>query len=266
MEKIGYLGPEGSYSYIAAKQIRPQDQLVACQSFPLVMASLVSHRTDGIVVPIENSLNGGVLQNIDLLQSTEGVCAVEQITVKIDHRLAMKRGALPSGIKRIYSHQQALDQCSKYLADNYPSASLISTPSTAASLNKLVSNEDACIVGAHTWKDGIVLSETNISDEQNNYTHFLLVKRGAIPDDAASNRVYFSVTCRNVPGALLSIIGPICSHGLNMTKIESRPIKDRPDEYRFFIETEGDYSSENVKNALEAVRKAAFSFKLLGCY
>ncbi len=266
MEVIGYLGPEGSYSFLAARQLRPDARLTAYGSFPLVMASLVRGETDGIVLPIENTLNGGVLQNIDLLQATEGVAAVEQTTVKLDHRLATVRGAEKSCIKRVYSHQQALDQCAKYLFSNFPKARLIATLSTAASLEKLKTEEDAAIVGAHTVKEGIVLSDENVSDESNNFTHFLLVKRGEIPETAISRRVYFSVTCRNVSGALISLLEPLRRHGLSMTKIESRPIKDRPDEYAFFIETEGDYSSLGVKSAIEDIKKAANSFKLLGCY
>ena len=108
MEKIGYLGPEGSYSSLAAARLRPNAELKDYQSFPLVFASLVNGETDGIAVPIENSLNGGVLQNMDLLQATDGVYAAAEITIKIDHRLAYLKGADLRGITRIYSHGQAL--------------------------------------------------------------------------------------------------------------------------------------------------------------
>lgn len=266
METIGYLGPEGSYSRIAAQTLRPNAKLVAFQSFPQVFNSLISGETDGIAIPIENTLNGGVVQNIDLLQSTEGVAAREECVIKIDHRLAYLTGADKSKITRIYSHSQALEQCAKYLSENFPSAKLIPTASTAASLEKIVTDEDAGIVGAHTKKEGIALSENNIADEDGNFTHFLLVKRGNIPENAHSRRIYFSVTCANRTGALLALLAGISNNGLNMTKIESRPIKNAPDEYRFFIEIEGDYSTETVKAALAEIKKSSHSFKLLGCY
>ena len=266
MEKIGYLGPEGSYSSIAAEKMCPSAELLAYQSFPQVFASLKNGETDGVVVPIENTLNGGVLQNIDLLQATQGVCAVEECVIKIDHRLATLKGADKSKIKRIFSHSQALEQCAKYLSENFPSAKLIPAPSTAASLEKVETKEDACIVGAHTKREGFTLSDNNISDEEANFTHFLLVRRVQIDDGVNSRKIYFSVTCPNRSGALLSILACISKHGLNMTKIESRPIKNAPDEYRFFIEIEGDYSDEATKKAFFDIKATSNSFKLLGCY
>ena len=266
MEKIGYLGPYGSYSSIAAEKMRPKAELSAYQSFPQLFSSLVSSETDAIVIPIENTLNGGVLQNIDLLQATEGAYATEECVIKIDHRLAYKAGADKRKKKNIYSHAQALEQCSKYLFENFPKARLIPTASTAASLEKIITEADAGVVGAHTKKDGLILSPCNIADEDGNFTHFLLVKLTVLPETARSEKIYFSVTCANRSGALLLILERISVHGLNMTKIESRPIKNAPDEYRFFIETEGDYSSARVKSALADIRKITNSFKLLGCY
>lgn len=265
MELIGYLGPEGSYSHIAAKSMRPEAVLKAYSGFPQVFSSLFSE-TDGIVVPIENSLNGGVMQNIDLLQSTDGVHAVEEVRIKIDHRLVTLDGADLKDIKTIYSHSQALEQCSKYLAENFPKARLVSVNSTAASLEMVKEKCDAAVAGAHVKRAGLTVSQDNIADEHNNFTRFLLVKRGEIPENSPSRKIYFSVTCPNRSGALLSLLGEIARLKFNMTKIESRPVKDVPDEYRFFIEVEGDYSKKSVKLALNEVRAAANSFKLLGCY
>lgn len=266
MKRVGYLGPEGSYSFLAAERLCPEAEKAAYGNFRLVMQALVSGECDGVVAPIENSLNGGVLQNIDLLQSTEGVAAVRQCTVAIDHRLATLEGADPAGIRRIYSHQQALAQCGEFLAAHFPAAQQIATPSTAAGLDMLKRADEACVVGAHTVRAGVVLSPTNIADEKRNFTHFLLVVRGAVGEERHTDKIYFSVTCRHEPGALLELLRRIADGGLNMTKIESRPIKDRPGEYRFFIETEGDYASASVRQTLRTVREGAYSFKLLGAY
>ncbi len=266
MQTVGYLGPEGSYSHLAAKYMCGGAKLNAYASFSQVFSSLVSGRTDAIVVPIENSLNGGVLQNMDLLQSTPGVYACGQYTLKIDHRLVTVNGADKNKIKRIYSHSQALEQCARYLYENFPSAELIPAPSTAASLDMLKTEEDAAIAGSHTVKAGFTLSDNNIADGDGNFTHFLLVKKGDVPENSRSQRIYFSVTCKNRAGALLDLLGCISRKGLNMTKIESRPIKNVPDEYRFFVEIDGDYSSEDVKGAIENIKLNSNSFKLLGCY
>ncbi|MCD8286660.1 MAG: ACT domain-containing protein [Clostridia bacterium] len=264
--KTGYLGPVGSYSEIAAERIMPDAEKVAYQNFPLLMKALLSKETDVIVAPIENSINGGVLQNIDLLQSTDGVIAVQECVVHIDHRLATLTGAPLSGIRNIYSHQQALDQCARYINANFPTARLIATSSTAASIAKIQSPEDAGICGSHIKAEGITLSEENIADEKNNFTHFLLIVRGTADETRPSRKVYFSFTCRHEPGALYNILKVMADDNVNMTKIESRPIKDKPGEYRFFIEIEGDYSSPAIRRTLSCVAEAANSFKILGTY
>ncbi len=263
---IGYLGPEGSYSRIAADKFRPEAKKRGYPSFFALFSALKAGECDMIAVPIENSLNGGVLQNIDLLQETEGVFASEECTVKIDHRLAVRKGAPLAGIKRIYSHPQALAQCGEYLQTAFPSAELVAAPSTAAGLALVSSETEGAIVGAHTRAEGFELSAANIADCKENYTHFLLVKRGAPDVSAHSSRIFLSATCRHRPGELLNLLSPIRDFGLNMTKIESRPIKDRPGEYRFFIELEGDIGSENASLALRKMEETAFSIKLLGAY
>lgn len=264
--KTGYLGPEGSYSHLAATYMRPNSILLSYVGFPQLIAALKRGETDGAVVPVENALNGGIAQVMDLLQANPELVATEEYVLGIDHRLITQSGAELSGITRIYSHGQALEQCSAYLSENFPDAKLIACQSTAAGLDMIKSPSDACIAGAHTLRGGLQISSEDVSDEKNNHTRFLYVRKGKIDENARSRRVYFSVTCPNVPGGLLRLLEPIFKNGLNMTRIESRPIKDREEEYRFFIETEGDYSSQDVKNALKEVERAGNSFRLIGCY
>lgn len=264
--KIAYLGPESSYSELAAIKFRPQAERTAFPSFHFVMQALVGGDCDFAVLPIENSLNGAVLQNIDLMQSAEGVVAAEHTRLALDHRLATLKGAELSGISRIYSHEQPLAQCMQFLLKNFPKAELIATQSTAASLEMLSSASDAAIVGAHCKRDGIELSPRNIADSNNNFTEFLLARKGVIDERVSTQNIFFSVTCRHKAGALLDILEPMRAGGLNMTKIQSRPLKDRAGEYRFFIEVEGDYSNAQVRNVLDGVKRISLSFKLLGAY
>ena len=264
--KTGYLGPEGSYSFIAAKKMTPSNTLSAFDSFPFIMRALTSGEVDCTVIPVENSLNGGVIQNIDLLQATQGVIAVEECVIKIEHRLATLNGADTKRIKRIYSHRQALDQCAGYLFENFPKAQLIAVPSTTAGLDMIKTEEDAGIVGAHTKREGITLSQNNIADYRENVTHFLKVVRGRVDENKPTRKIYFSVTCPNVSGGLLNLLKRISEHGLNMSKLQSRPIQDAANEFAFFIEAECDYSAPEVKKAIEDIKKTALSFKLLGAY
>ena len=263
--KTAYLGPEGSYSHLAAGRLTPEGELCAYDSFPLVFRALKVGEVDCMVIPIENSLNGEVTQNIDLLQS-ENFVAVEECSIKIEHRLATLSGVDIKGIKRIYSHRQALDQCAKYLFDNFPEAKLIATPSTSASLDMLRTAEDGCIVGAHMKREGITLIGKNISDYEENETRFLKVVRGTVDEHKPTEKIYISVTCPNVAGSLLKLLEKVAKHGLNMSKLQSRPIKDKPNEFAFFIEIECDYSTPEVKRAVEDIRGAALSFKMLGAY
>lgn len=262
----GYLGPKGTYSEIAADILYAAAKKVAYPSFYTLFSALEKGEVQAIVIPIENTLNGAVTQNLDLLQETEGVCAFAACTVKIDHRLITLAGADGRNIKRVFSHGQALAQCAKYLAKNFPEAKLCETPSTAESVKMLESDTDAGIVGAHCRIEGYELSDKNISDVENNYTQFLLVKRGTPEEDAESERIFFSVTCRHRAGALVELLSVLSESGINMTEIESRPIKDKKGEFAFFIEIEGDYSQANTKAALQKIKAAALSYRLLGCY
>ena len=266
MDKVAYLGPDGSYSRLAAEKFRPQAEYFGYSSFALVIKALLEGECNLAVLPIENSLNGGVNQNIDLLQYTDGLIAFEELSIQIEHRLATRSGADISKITRIFSHRQALEQCGEYLSKNFPNAKLMGAPSTAAGLEMLEYDTDACIVGAHTRREGITLSPYNIADEKSNFTHFLLIKKGGVEDCKPSQKIYFSATCHHRPGELLNMLSIIADGGLNMTKIESRPIKDKPGEYRFFIEAEGNCFSESVKMVLKKVESVSNSFKILGAY
>ena len=189
--KIAYLGPEGSYSHLAAKkfleeEIKEVNDLSECipfRNFPEVFAALSSGKVDAATVPIENTLQGGVLQNLDLLQSAEGLYATKQTVLRVDHRLVYKEGTPFSEIGRVYSHRQALDQCAGFLSKSLPFSSLRETESTGFGLIKAMEDDtgkSAAIVGAHTENlpKGFVLSAECIADEKNNFTHFLLIQKG----------------------------------------------------------------------------------------
>ncbi|MCM1546213.1 MAG: ACT domain-containing protein [Clostridiales bacterium] len=268
MEKgnIGYLGPKGTYSEIAADRLCGGMKKVAYPSFFTLFSALEKCEADAVVIPIENTLNGAVTQNLDLLQESENVYACAACAVKIDHRLITLAGADKSRIERVYSHGQALAQCGKFLAKNYPNARLCETPSTADSIKMICDERSAGIVGGHCRAAGFELSEKNISDVENNFTHFLLLRRGAPEGGVKSERIFFSFTCPHKVGALVDTLGLLKGNGINMTKIESRPIKTSAGEFRFFCEVEGDWSEDKLRAALKKVKEASSSFKLLGVY
>lgn len=280
--KIAFLGPEGSYSHLAAKtflqtestaqkETGTWDECIPFRNFPEVLAAVKNGRVDAAALPIENSLQGGVLQNLDLLQESEDLYAVKELIVRIDHRLVYKAGTPLAQIGRVYSHRQALDQCAAFLAKEMPFASLREAESTGFGLTRAMEDDtgkSAAIVGAHNdnLRSGFIMSEECISDEKNNFTHFLLIKKCEKSLPKKSERVYFSAVCPHRPGGLLQLLEIIASCGINMTKIESRPVKNRPGDFRFFIEADCDIGSEKVQQMLAQIKKHTLECKLIGAY
>ncbi len=280
--KIAFLGPEGSYSHLAAKEFlkteikvkkgaNDWDECVPFRNFPEVLAAVENGRVDGAAIPIENSIQGGVSQNLDLLQEYAELYAVKELVLRVDHRLVYKEGVKLSEIGRIYSHRQALDQCAAYLSKEMPFASLRETESTGFGISRAMEDESgksAAIAGAHieNLRAGFVMGAECISDEKNNYTHFLLIKKGKETLPENSDRVFFSAVCPHRPGSLIQLLQLIAKSGINMTKIESRPVKNRPGDYRFFIEADCDISSLEVTEMLSSIEKNTLECKILGAY
>ncbi len=280
--KIAFLGPEGSYSHIAAKEflkteagkeqfLNKWDECIPFRNFPEVLAAVESERVDAAAIPIENSLQGGVSQNLDLLQDFCDLYAVKEKIVRIEHRLAYKEGTSLSQIGRVYSHRQALDQCAGFLSREIPFAALRETESTGFGLARAMEDEtgkSAAIVGVHTegLHSGFVIGEESIADEKNNFTHFLLIKKGQVSLPEHSDKIFFSAVCPHKPGSLVALLELIAKSGINMTKIESRPVKNRPGDYRFFIEADCDIASKEVQEMLASIKENTLECKLLGAY
>lgn len=264
--KITCLGPTGSYSFLAAERLCPDAEILGKDTFSFAISALLKGEADGVVLPIENTIQGGVLQNLDSFQKAEDLFAVKELLLPIDHRLAMKEGATLKDIQTVFSHQQALNQCSQFLSEKLPHAKLVQTDSTCESLNCIRDFSTAGIVGGHVKKEGITISEESIANEKGNFTHFLLLKKGKENLPLHSKKVFFSATCPHKPGALLRLLRAMYSFDLNLTKIESRPIPSSPGEYRFFIEFVGDIFDERVKKAVEDIKEECAEFRLLGAY
>ena len=262
MQRISCLGPVGSYSELAAKRMCPDAEVILCHSFTDAVRKLMAGETDGAVLPVENSLNGGVLECLDLLEEQD-IFAREEFPLPVDHRLAVLEGVKYEDIKRIYSHEQALGQCANFLERNFPDAEYVGTASTVESLGSL----DKCsagIVGSHIEREGVVLSKENIAD-RGNFTRFLLLERaGKLPERSAM--VFLAAVCAHRPGSLLGLLKIFQRYSLNLTRIESRPVKGAFGQYRFFIEFAGNLAEERVKAAIKEAGAYCDQFKLLGAY
>ena len=264
--RVAYLGPEGSYSSLAAAKLCPQGECVPYRSFPLAVESLLRSETDAAVLPVENTLQGAVTQNLDLLYANESLYAVEEYLLPIEHRLIAPCGTQLGDIRRLFSHQQAILQCSRFIAEHLPQAEVIYTDSTMQSLSLLKGKGDAGIVGSHVQREGLCFLGGNIADERKNFTHFLLVKKGRDSLPAHSTRVYFAASCPHEPGSLLKMLQILSVYDLNMTKIESRPIPGKSWEYRFFVDFTGKLGESAVENALRGIEAEANVLRVLGNY
>lgn len=262
--KISCLGPAGSYSHLAAQKMRGSAEPLFCRDFYEVMETLAHGQSDCAILPIENSIRGGVLSSFDLLYEYEGVFEVGEIVLPIDHHLASLEGVPLSEIDCIYSHEQALGQCSLYLKEHFPSAQLLYANSTAESLSKL-DRRTAGIVGSHIKKEGVVLSKENIANEKSNFTRFMLLERtGNLPEE--SDRIFVVAVTGHVPGALVKLLESFSRYGLNLTRIECRPIAGAFGSYKFFIEMDGNIADHAVASAIASARAVSSYFRLLGAY
>lgn len=262
---IACLGPEGSFSAMASEKFCPGAEIRLCRSFNAVFEAVLAGEADAAALPIENSTQGGILQNLDLLERHSGLYAVSELILPVELHLVRREGVRDEDVRHVYSHEQAIGQCMNYLQKTFPDAQYIYTPSTAVGPGML-DEHSVGIVGAHMREAGFVFSEENIADEKCNQTHFLLVRKGKQYLAEHSKKVFVCLTLAHRPGALLKFLQTIDSFGLNLTKIESRPIPSMPGAYRFFIEFEGDIAEKVVQYALDTLENGSRGFRFLGAY
>lgn len=261
--RVSCLGPVGSFSERAAQVMCPDAERVLAASFARAAELLAAGEVDCAVLPVENALNGGVREVMDLL-AEEDIFGVEECALPVDHRLALLEGTRAEDVRFIYSHEQAIGQCSAFLRAQFPEAQFVFTASTAESLTRLDA-QSAGIVGAHVKRDGVRLSEANIADNKGNFTRFMrFVRAEKLP--SSSKSVFLSAVCPHRPGALLGLLEIFSRFSLNLTRIESRPVRGSFGEYRFFIEFAGDLADGRVQGALEEIERYCRHFKLLAAF
>jgi prephenate dehydratase len=263
--KLGLLGPEGTFSEIAARKWDAKAELVFLDDNELVARAVDDGLCDQSIVPIENSVEGpvGVVHDV-LLQMRSSV--VGEVVVPIRQCL-LSRGKA-SDIKVILSHPQALGQCRKYLREHYPKAELRATGSTthAAKLAQEFSEMAAVGSVAAAERYGLKIIAKGIQDTDANYTRFIVIgKKMPAPtgNDKTSLAVYLD---RDRPGALYEFLGEFARRSINMTRIESRPSRLALGDYWFFIDVEGHRDDLQLRDAIAALEGKTGKLKVLGSY
>ncbi len=273
---IAFQGARGAFSEEAARKLVGADAAVLpCERFEDVFRTLKEGRASGAVVPIENTLAGPVYENYDLLQSFE-LPIVAETSVRIVHNLMARPGVSFAKIRRVYSHPVALSQCLDFFARN-PQIERIPYYDTAGSVKMVMEEglEDAGAIASAVAAEiyGARILRRSIESDRRNFTRFFLLRRPEYakrhPVKAAKEtqwKTSLVFGTRNVPGALFRALSAFALRDLNLTKIESRPLRGRPWEYAFYLDFLGRVDSPTAQNALGHLRELADFLRVLGCY
>lgn len=266
--RVVYQGVEGAYSHQASLEYFGKDvNAFHMSSWKECMEAIKEGLADYAVLPIENSSAGEVNDIYDLLEEYENYIVGEQI-IKVNHALLGLPDAELSDIRTVFSHPQALMQCSVYL-DQHKDWRQVSLSNTAMAAEKVVEDQDrsqAAIASvAAAEYHGLKVLKMPINHNRFNSTRFIIVtNRKMYEKDAKKVSICFELP--HTSGSLYNILSHIIYNDLNMCKIESRPIPERNWEYHFFVDFEGNLNDSAVKNAIRGIMEEAVNFKILGNY
>jgi prephenate dehydratase len=261
-------GERGAFSHQAALQsLGAGIEVLPRQTFEELFAAVVDGQADRAVVPIENSLAGSIHENYDRLRARP-LHIVAETMLRIRHCLIARPGASLASIRRVASHPVALAQCRDFFA-KHPQIEAVAAYDTAGSVMDLLRPHGPVTQAAIASRlaaelyGGQVLLE-GLEDDPQNYTRFLILAREAVAA-ASPDKTSLVFTLRNMPGALHRALGVFASRGVDLSKIESRPLRGRPWEYAFYLDVLGDPAGA-VAEALEELRSLAGEFRVLGSY
>lgn len=268
---IAFLGPLGTYSEEAAlKQFGQGRQAIVCGSIDEVFRTVEAGQADYGVVPVENSTEGAINLTLDLLLTTPlKICG--EITLPIHHCLLSKQTNIHE-ITHVFSHSQSLSQCHEWLYKMLPNVereAVTSNARAAQMIHDLVS-ADGTFAAAIASKRaaelfGLNILAENIEDDPKNTTRFLVLGQHDVAP-SGQDKTSLVMTSKNIPGAMVSLLEPLATHGVSMTKFESRPSKQGLWDYVFFVDIEGHQLDEKVKSALKECDERASLLKVLGSY
>lgn len=260
-------GIEGANSQVACDRLLPRGNIMYVKTFDAVVSAVESGLCKFGVLPIENSSNGSVRAVYELLQE-HSLSIVRSTRLCIRHELLALPGVKPEDVTEIYSHQQAIGQCSRFL-DGLKGVKVIPCDNTAVAA-KLVAESGsrrAAAISSHPCAAlyGLECVNDHIQNSDNNYTRFICVTRDPVIY-AGAGRISLIIAFNNRPGALYEILSKMAALDINMTKLESCPVSGSDFEYIFFIELEADARDPGVLAMLEEMERSCAQFQFLGNY
>ena len=268
LDSISFQGERGAFSEEAARQLLgSRIRALPCETFAQVFASVTKGKAKMCLVPIENTLAGSVYENYDLLVSNR-LHIVGEVNLRIVHNLIGFAETSKKNLSRVYSHPVALAQCGKFF-EKHAGVEKVPFYDTAGSVKMLAERRIPGAAGiasraaAKVYKARIL--ETHLEDHHENFTRFLLLsKKSYVPPRADKVSIVFST--RNVPGALFKCMSVFALRDIDLTKIESRPLRGRPWEYLFYVDFIGSTREERCRKALAHLEEITNFIRVLGCY
>lgn len=264
--RVAYFGPPATHTHLACIQhFGSSVRAIPEENIQEVFESVEKEKASYGVVPIENSTEGSVNRTLDMfIESGVKICG--EILVRVSHDLLSQNGKREE-IRMIYSHPQALAQCRQWLRKNCSHVPLIETVSTAKAAQMALEDPNAAAIASAFAARlyGLNVIESQIEDYLQNYTRFLVLGRKSRERTGRDKTsILFSIS--HAPGTLYQVLKHFSEKGINLTKIESRPVKDRTWEYVFFLDFEGHVKDLHANEALAEVEKNVLFLKFLGSY
>ena len=264
--RIAYLGPEATFTHWAARErFGSSTTFVPGSSIAEVFQEVSQRRANYGVVPIENSTEGAVAHTLDLLVEAEvKICAEAYLDI---HLCLLSRSGRAQSIRKIVSHTQALAQCRGWLTRHLPKVPVEEVSSTAHAAELAAADSNLAAVASRLAQEIYDLEAVgeNIEDNPNNITRFLVIGDQATkPSGDDKTSLVFSV--KDEVGVLHRMLDPFAKNRINLTKIESRPLKNKPWEYLFFLDLRGHVKEPRVQRAIQKLEKICLFIKILGSY
>ncbi len=267
--KLGYLGPAGTFSEEAAlNYIRScRRRLVEYPNIPEIVEAVIKGKVKEGLVPLENSLEGGVAVTLDLLASQDGPQICRELIYPIKHSLLAHPHTTLHNIKIVVSHFQALGQCRHFLSHQLTGAVVIPVESTGAAALKASREEGVAAIAPRRAADlyGLNLLAEDIQDNNFNCTRFIVLSDRDHPP-TGDDKTSVVIAVPDGPGSLYNILGYFARHHINLTRIESRPARRRLGEYLFFIDCQGHRDQTGSTELWAELRRESSWFKILGSY
>ncbi|HWK24321.1 MAG TPA: prephenate dehydratase [Ureibacillus sp.] len=276
-QQIAYLGPEASFTYLATKSLFPNELLMPISTIPECIEAVSEGKVDLAVVPLENTIEGTVPLTIDYLYHEANLFVIGDCLSKIQQHLMVHKSQKDNweNVEEIYSHPHALAQCHKYLYYRFSSVPLRSYSSTSAAAKLVSENPDRCIAAvgnvSSAEKYNLEIVQKNIHDFHFNHTRFLVLSKNntrlPIEKSEGNAKTTLMITLpENVSGALHQVLSVFAWRKLDLSKIESRPLKTGLGEYFFIMDIHADENEAMMKGAMEELAALGCKVKSLGTY